>query len=121
VRGGENVSDWVVTITDRPSELSGALIDEAGRPAPGYWILVYARDRAFWTNGSRRIVQMRAGVDGRFSFAGLPAGEYLIAALADLEPLESLPPAFLESLVAASVRVTIADRQRTVQDLRIGR
>ena len=120
VRAGEAVTDWVVTITDRPSELAGTITDGEGRPAADYFIVAFAADRTFWTRPSRRVVQTRTAGDGSYLIKGLPAGQYRIAALTDLESADTIAPAFLESLVAASLPVTIADRQRTTQNLRIG-
>ena len=120
VRAGEAVTDWVVTITDRPSELAGTITDGEGRPAADYFIVAFAADRTFWTRPSRRVVQTRTAGDGSYSIKGLPPGQYRIAALTDLESADAITPAFLESLVAASLPVTIADRQRTTQNLRIG-
>jgi hypothetical protein len=53
-------------------------------------------------------------------FHGLPPGDYFLAALTDVEPGDWQDASFLAQLVAASVRVTIAEGGQTVQDLRIG-
>jgi protocatechuate 3,4-dioxygenase beta subunit len=121
VRQGDVVSDWVVTITDRPSELAGTITDAGGRPAADYFLVVFAADRGFWTRPSRRVVQTRTAADGSYVIRGLPAGDYRIAALTDVESGDSFPPAFLDSLLGASLPVTITARQRTTQNLRIGR
>jgi hypothetical protein len=63
----------------------------------------------------------RPDTAGRFRFRDLPAGDYLIAALTDLEPRDLLDASFIERLVAAAVAVRIADGETTTQDLRIGR
>lgn len=44
--------DWVVTFTDKPTGLFGALRDPGGRPATDYYILVFSSDRRYWTPGS---------------------------------------------------------------------
>jgi hypothetical protein len=121
IRPGENVSDWVLTITNRPSELTGVLLDAGGQPAPEYFIVVFSVDRPFWSPPSRRIAQTRPGQDGRFSVKGLPAGEYFIAAISDLDPGQSLDAAVLDRLIPAAARVRVADGQLTSQDLKIGR
>jgi hypothetical protein len=48
-----------------------------------------------------------------------PAGEYYLAALADLDPIEWQTPEFLEQITAAAVRVRIGEGERKVQDLQI--
>jgi hypothetical protein len=64
---------------------------------------------------------VRPGTDGTFTTTDLPAGEYYMAALTDVERDDLADPAFLEALVAASVRVTLAEGENKVQDLRIVR
>ena len=61
----------------------------------------------------------RLSSDGRFTITGLPPGEYHLAVSADLDPAQLGEASFLESLVAAAVKVTIAEGERKVQDYRI--
>jgi len=119
VRAGVDVTDLAVAFSDRPSEVEGRLETAAGRAAPEYFIIAFASDRSFWTPLSRRVVQVRPGSDGRYALRGLPAGEYFIAALTDVEPGEWYDPAFLSELVPAAVRIVVRDGERTMQDLRI--
>jgi hypothetical protein len=119
VRAGEDLTDLVVTLPARPTELTGRLETAAGVAAPDYYIVAFATDRQFWAPQSRRIRQTRPATDGRFSIAGLPAGEYLVAALTDIEPGEWFDAEFLAQISTASVRVTIRDSATTTQDLRI--
>jgi hypothetical protein len=109
----------VVTFTDRHSELAGSLQTAAGQPASEFFVIVFPTERRWWAAGSRRVRATRPASDGRFSLLDLPAGEYLVAALTDVEPDEWKSPAFLEQLVGAAVKVTIRDGERTVQDLRL--
>jgi hypothetical protein len=119
VRAEENINGIAVTFTDRVSEISGRLETAVGRAAPGYFILAFAAERGFWTPLSRRVRQVRPATDGRFFVRGLPAGDYFIAALTDIEPGEWYDPAFLAQLLPAAIRVTVRDGEQTVQDLRI--
>ena len=64
---------------------------------------------------------MRPGTDGSFSFANLPAGEYRLAAVTDVETNEWFEPAFLDRLVSTSIALTLADGERKRQDVKIGR
>ena len=54
-----------------------------------------------------------------FSFADLPAGEYLLVALTDVEPDEWQKPAFLTAIAPAGLRVTLGHGEQKRQDLRI--
>jgi len=112
--------DWTVTYTDTPAALNGTFQDAGGRAATDYYILVFPTDRKYWTPGSRRVRMTRPGTDGTFGVKGLPAGEYFLGAMTDLDAGESNDPALLEELAKSSVKVTIRDGEATRQDLRIG-
>jgi hypothetical protein len=116
---GGDISDAVLTFTDRHTEIGGTLQTSSGAPAPDYSVVVFPSDRTLWTSGARRIRATRPADDGRFSVVDLPAGEYLIAALTDVEPNEWLDPAFLTQLVSSAVTVTLSDGARVRQDLQI--
>src|SRR6185295_16284435 len=90
VAAGTQVPEVVMTFTDRPSELAGALEDAAGRPATDFFVVAFPTERALWTTASRRIRTTRPGTDGAFSLKGLPAGDYFLAAITDVEPGEWL-------------------------------
>ena len=109
----------VVTFSDRRSELSGTLQAQTGTPASDVFVIAYAADRKFWGPHARRVQAVRPGVDGRFAIKDLPPGDYLLAALTDVDQDEWQDMAFLEGLVPASIKVTIAEGEKKVQDLRI--
>jgi len=115
----DEIKDVVVTFTDSVQEVNGSLQDATGRPAPDYTIVVFAADSRFWTTPSRRVRSTRPGTDGKFAVPNLPPGEYRIAAVVDVAPGEVNDPAFLEQLVGASVKITLAEGERKTQDLRI--
>ena len=112
--------EWTITFTDRPATLTGGLQEEGGRAATEYYILVFSTNRAHWTPGSRRIRMTRAGSDGTYTVKGLPAGEYFLAALLDLETGEWNDPTLLDRLVKSSVRVILRDGETTTQHFRMG-
>lgn len=112
--------EWTITYTDTPTTLAGTFQDRSGRAATDYDILVFSSDRKYWTPGSRRTRTTRPATDGVYSIKGLPAGEYQIAALTDLEPGEWNDPTLLERLLPFSIKVTLREGERTTQDVRIG-
>ena len=119
VKPGRSVEGAVVTFTDHPTELSGDLQAATGVPTSEYFIIVFATDKKFWTPASRRTVMARPAMTGRYSIRNLPPGEYFIAAVTDVEQGDWFDPKFLERLVDASVRVTLGEGDKKIQDLRL--
>jgi len=115
-----SITDAVLTFTDRHTQLSGTLQHAPQVPAPEYTIVVFPADRRLW-NAARRMRNGRPATDGAFEFTDLPAGEYLLAALTDVDASGWRNPAFLEGLVSASVRVAIRPGETTRQDLAVKR
>ena len=118
-RPGVSYTNVVLTLTDRRTELSSLLQTPTGLPAPEHFVIAFSADRSMWRPGSRRVEAVRPSSDGRFLMQDLPPGDYLIAALLDVEPNEWQDPAFLEQIAPAGVPVTIGEGQKKIQDLRI--
>jgi protocatechuate 3,4-dioxygenase beta subunit len=81
VRPGEPVDSVVVTFTDRGGEISGRFLDEAGRPAPEYELIVFSADPAYQVSRTRRTQHVRPDINGMFVARDLPAGDYFISAV----------------------------------------
>jgi hypothetical protein len=114
-----DVTNVMVTLSDRVSELTGRLLSITGEASLDYTIVVAPDDRRYWMPDSRRIVVTRSDDAGRYVIRGLPAGGYFVAALTELESGREYDPAILDALPGASVHVTIRDGGRHVQDLRV--
>lgn len=110
----------IVTFTDRRTELSGALQTATGAPASDVLVIAYAADRKFWLPSARRVQATRPDVNGRYVIRDLPAGDYFICAVTDIDQDEWQDPVFLEKLLAGSAKVTIAEGERKSFDLRLG-
>ena len=119
--GDRDITDAVLTVTDKTTEVSGALTDAAGKPALDYTIIAATADQRYWTPGSRRIMAATTGPDGHYIFRNLPPGDYLLAAVTDLENGGQYDPEFLRTLGGASIRVTLVEGARQTQDLRVRR
>jgi protocatechuate 3,4-dioxygenase beta subunit len=114
----------VVTYGDRFQELSGRLITASGAPVSDFTVIAFPTSKAYWIATSRRIVTARPGTNGEFVLSGpglatLPAGDYLIAAITDIDRNEQYDPAFLATLVTSAVPVTLKPGAKTVQNLQI--
>jgi hypothetical protein len=116
-----DVGGAVITFTDRPTELTGSLLDTNGKPALEYFMVAFPVDRSLWTPQSRRIRSVRPGNTGSFRIRGLPPGDYYVCAMTDVEPNLLYTPAYLEPLIAASTKLNLTEGEKKVQDLKIVR
>jgi hypothetical protein len=119
VAPGRDVERVVVTLTDRHTEIAGALQTPAGRPATEYFVVALPTDRALWLPNARRVRSTRPATDGQFAFADLPPGSYVLAAVDDLEPTDLSDPKFLEAIAGAGVQLTLGEGEKKRQDLRL--
>jgi hypothetical protein len=120
IEAQRDVTDVVVTFSDRVTELTGQIVDSAGQPVPQYYVGVFPVNQSQWRRGSRWLrVPTRPGTDGRFRMAGLPPGEYFLAALSQFDQSEWFTPAFLEQVAPGAIRVTLAKGEKKVQDVKL--
>lgn len=104
-----DVRDVVVTFTDRPTALTGVVVDASVRPDPTAAILVFPADHAAWRVGgySRMFARLEMpDQNGAFTIAGLPPGDYLVVAGAE-ETLRPWQPPTIDPLVTSAARVTL--------------
>jgi hypothetical protein len=120
VAPGENISGVTLVLTDRRTELTGRISTAAGAAFSDLFVIAFPADAALRTSHSRRVKAVRPDSAGRYALTNLPAGDYLICALTDVDEGQWNEPGFLDSLVSASVKISIGDGARVVQDLRVG-
>jgi uncharacterized protein (DUF2141 family) len=120
VAPGQHVSDVSVTFADRLAQLSGAIQSAAGAAVNTFTVVLFPADQALWVAQSRRIQGQRPSADGAFTFRHLPAGEYLLAAIDDVETNEWFDPSFLQRLMPTAMKIAIAEGEQQVQDIRLG-
>lgn len=119
VKPGEDVAAGVVTFTTRSADVNGALVDASGAAAAQHTVIIFAADNRFWTPQSRRIQGVRPATNGRFSFRGLPPGDYRLAAVTDVEPGQWFDPEFLRQVAGASTPLTLLEGEKKEQSLRV--
>ena len=120
VRLGQPIAGLTVTMTDQPTELTGTVLDAAGRPTSEYSVLAFSAERTHWTTSPRRVSgAARLSSDGRYRISGLPPGEYYLAVITDFTPGQLDDPSFLESLISRAVKVVLGEGERRVQDYQI--
>ena len=121
VTPGRNVSGLVVILSDAQTELSGSLTDRAGRPAAQVYVFVFPTDRSMWTPASRRVQVVRSAENGTYAIAGVPAGEYYLCALTEVDMELRFEPSYLEQFIASAIKITLGEGEKRRQDLRVGR
>ncbi len=114
------VPSVTVTLTRRHTSLVGTVRTAPGQNPSAYFIVVFPTDKALQHGGQRRVRSTRASTDGTYAFRDLPPGDYLIAAVTDLEPDDMFDSAFFDALAASAITVSLVEGQERTQDLRIG-
>ncbi len=117
VRGA--IGGATVTLTDRPSELSGLITNSQSQPVLDYTLILYPAEQRYRVPFSRRILSVRPATDGRYTFRNIPAGDYRLVPVLDPEPGVVYDPAFLQQLDGGAISVTVAAGEKKEQSLRI--
>jgi Carboxypeptidase regulatory-like domain len=118
VRHGETVSGVRVVLTNRPTHLRGGLMDEKQQPVEGT-VVIFPEDPSRWREDSRTIRSARPDQHGEFSIKGLPAGNYLIAAIDYVQDGQWYDPEFLADLRPRAVRLSLAEAESKRIDLTV--
>lgn len=113
------VDDLTVVLTQRATEVTGAVTDARAARSNDYVVVWFADDRARWTPSTRFIRTARPEQDGRYRIRGLPPGRYLAIALEYLEPGEELDPERLDQFRRDAVRVDLTEGEARALDLRL--
>jgi hypothetical protein len=121
-RADQSLTNVEVVVVDRISQLSGTIVDDRGRPAPGSPMIVFSTDRDRWYPASRFLRTTTTGSDGAFSIAGIPAGGYYAAAVSRL-PADGddawQDVEYLRPLIPGAASVTLRDGQQSTLTLRL--
>jgi hypothetical protein len=113
------VSGLTLAFVDRTQEVSGTIQDPTGKPTADFTIILFAADKTYWVPQARRILSARPSTDGKFAFRNVPAGDYRLTAVTDVEPGEWYDPNFLGQLLNASIPVAVREGEKKVQDIKI--
>ena len=115
--GETPVSGVEIRFTDRPAAISGSVVSDArSADAPGRLVVLFPADRAGWVDFGltpRRLLERVPDQAGSFEFSGVPAGEYLLAAVVSDGLRDWREPESLERLSrqATSVKLGEGDRR----------
>ncbi|HVQ42198.1 MAG TPA: carboxypeptidase-like regulatory domain-containing protein, partial [Vicinamibacterales bacterium] len=103
------ITDMVVTFTDKRSVLTGVVRDADGEPGTAATVAVFPVDRGLWRlpgMASRRVQTVAPQRDGRYTFGGLPDGDYYLVA-ADWPTADFSDALVLTKTMPFASRVTI--------------
>jgi protocatechuate 3,4-dioxygenase beta subunit len=113
----ESLADVEVVLTNSESGVTGRVADARGQVVTDYTVVAFATSADRWYQGSRFLGFTRPKMDGAFEIAGLPPGQYYVAAVDRLQGTagfgEWQDPVFLESIAPRAARVTVTDGQLT--------
>jgi len=109
----QTIADGAIVFTDQLADLNGHAV-------PDSTMILFSANQAQWYPQSRRLMTTRAAVDGSYTFKNVPSGNYLIATVDDLEPGQSSDPAYLQSLLATAIKVTIGEGEKKTLDVHAG-
>jgi len=119
----ENLADVVVTVTNRGARIVGTVRDAVSAPDAGAGIVLFPIDPRQWVDYSayaRGIKDTRAGRDGTYAIADLPAGEYFVVAVPQAD-IDWTQHDFFEMLSRIATRITLTEAEERVVDLRTAR
>jgi uncharacterized protein (DUF2141 family) len=108
----------MIVLTDLSTEITGTVRDGKNAPATGLTVIAFSSDRQYWRAQSRHIQVARTDAGGAFRLRGLPAGEYLLVAVADVEQGEWFDPAYLDQARTAATRATLNEGEKKTLDLK---
>ncbi len=120
VQAGVDMTGLDVVLTDQVTEVSGHVLDQQGRPVTDYSVIFLPTDERHWQLGTRRRPPpQRPDTTGRFRLVDLAPGEYYLALVTEYEPDQLSDAAFLQSLIPAAIKFTLAEGERKVQDVKL--
>jgi hypothetical protein len=114
------VEDMVITLTKQLTEVRGMVRNAQGRPDGEAAVLAFPTDRRLWTDTGQLatfIATTQVSQKGRFSFQGLPSGEYFIVATFS-DPFLTTDFETLERLAPVAERILVTEGQAVTRDLR---
>jgi hypothetical protein len=106
---GQQVGGIDIVLTQRVTDVSGAVQDSRARPITDFVVVAFSTDNGRWGYMTRYVRTARPNQEGRFSIKGLPPDDYYLIALDYLETGEEGDPEQLEKWKGNAARVTLAD------------
>jgi hypothetical protein len=117
--GRESVSDLVITMTDRLTDISGVVTDARGQPVSDYVVVIQPAEQKDPVLAARYIRVVRPNNDGRFQIRGTRPGRYVATAIEALEQGRQFAPEFQQRLRQGAKEFTVREGESVAIDLRL--
>jgi hypothetical protein len=115
----EDIKGLEVELTSRTTTLSGLVTNARGEASKNYTAIVFSQDRERWIPNSRYQSIGRPDQDGRFKISGLPAGNYYIIAVDNIDPSQATDPELLDRIRTRAQTFSLSDGETKSIDLRV--
>jgi hypothetical protein len=115
---GEGWSDVQIELTPRPTSVVGKVVD-GNAPTPDGTVVVFPADRDKQFEDSRYVRAVRPDQHGRYEIRGLPPGDYLIAAVDDVEQNAWWDPEFVNALRPVAQPLALGDSASVTHTLKL--
>jgi hypothetical protein len=116
---GQTISGMQIVISERSTQVTGRVTDNAGTAITDTTVVVFPVDEALWTYQSRFVRTARPDQGGQFQVLGLPAYErYLAVPVQALEDGQAGDPEFLARIRPLATSFSLNDGESRVVNLR---
>jgi hypothetical protein len=117
--GRESLSDLVITMTDKLTDISGVVTDARGKPLTDYVVLIQPAEQMEPTAMARWVRIARPSNDGRFQIRGARPGRYIAAAVEALEQGRQFAPEFQQRLRQGAKEFSVREGETVTVELRL--
>ena len=112
-----DITDVVVTFTDRPGALAGTVRRSTGGPDTTALVVGFPANQQTPNGLDLHIFTQRVMADGTYTVPALAPGDYNVVAVPDELENTWYDPAILQRLIPLAVRMHVAEGTRLTQDL----
>lgn len=116
---GREYKDIEVTLTQKRAEVNGTVVDAQNRATNEYVAILFPEEPERWFPRSRIILAGRPDQTGQFKIPTLPAGRFLVAAVAAIENGEEQDPELLGRLAPRATKVTLDEGETKTLTLKL--
>jgi len=120
-RGGQQLRDVQIVITNRVTSITTQTIDDRGRRVSDATVILFSQDSSKWVDGSRFLRAVRTDQEGRCRIEGLPPGAYFAVAVDYAEDGVWNEADYLQSVKSNAQEIWLAENQNASASLSISR